>query len=336
MILSEKICNLRKQKGWSQEELAEKLDISRQSVSKWENGTSIPDLDKIIKLSELFDVSTDYLLKDEIDEAAFPKNEINFSEKPIRNISLAVAGEYMDLTARLSKRIALGVALCILGVAALLAVLSFGPLETNSAGAFLSEQASGGLSVAVLLVFVASGVSLLIIHGMKLSKYEFLEKEPFTLEYGVQGIVAKKKEAFENTFRLCIALGVAFCIVAVIPLLLAAGMDAGDRIYIWCLSLLLLLVACGVFLFIWAGMIYGSYQKLLQIDEYTPENKKLGQSLSWFSGSYWCIITALYLGISFYFHNWNISWIIWPVAGVLFAAIYQILRNIVKSRIQKY
>lgn len=70
MILAEKIVFLRKRKGWSQEELADKLDISRQSVSKWELGASIPDLDKIIKLSDLFDVTTDYLLRDDAQEIA--------------------------------------------------------------------------------------------------------------------------------------------------------------------------------------------------------------------------------------------------------------------------
>ena len=69
MILAEKIMTLRKRFNWSQEELAEKLDISRQSVSKWEVGATIPDLDKILKMSEIFGVSTDYLLKDEIEEA---------------------------------------------------------------------------------------------------------------------------------------------------------------------------------------------------------------------------------------------------------------------------
>ena len=67
MILAEKIITLRKRMNWSQEELAEKLNISRQSVSKWEVGATIPDLDKILKMSELFGVSTDYLLKDEMD-----------------------------------------------------------------------------------------------------------------------------------------------------------------------------------------------------------------------------------------------------------------------------
>lgn len=63
MILAEKIALLRRQNGWSQEELANQLNVSRQAVSKWEGGMSIPDLDKILKLSALFEVSTDYLLK---------------------------------------------------------------------------------------------------------------------------------------------------------------------------------------------------------------------------------------------------------------------------------
>ena len=65
MKLAEKIMAMRKQRGWSQEELAQQLSVSRQSVSKWESGASIPDLDRIVKMSALFGVSTDYLLKDE-------------------------------------------------------------------------------------------------------------------------------------------------------------------------------------------------------------------------------------------------------------------------------
>ena len=62
MILADKISELRKKNDWSQEELAGQLGVSRQSVSKWESAASIPDLDKILKMSELFGVSTDYLL----------------------------------------------------------------------------------------------------------------------------------------------------------------------------------------------------------------------------------------------------------------------------------
>ena len=71
MILAEKIMQLRKKNGWSQEELAGRLGVSRQSVSKWESAMSIPDLDKILQMSQVFEVSTDYLLKDEITEEVY-------------------------------------------------------------------------------------------------------------------------------------------------------------------------------------------------------------------------------------------------------------------------
>ena len=67
MIFAEKLIRLRKQAGLSQEELASELNISRQSVYKWEQAQSITDLDKIIQLSTFFNVSTDYLIKDEIE-----------------------------------------------------------------------------------------------------------------------------------------------------------------------------------------------------------------------------------------------------------------------------
>lgn len=66
MILAEKIIEERKKNGWTQEELADKLSVSRQAISKWESAGSVPDLQRIIQLADLFGVSTDYLLKDEM------------------------------------------------------------------------------------------------------------------------------------------------------------------------------------------------------------------------------------------------------------------------------
>ena len=67
MIFADKIIELRKKAGWSQEELAVQLGVTRQSVSKWEGAQSVPDLEKIVQMSHLFGVTTDYLLKDEIE-----------------------------------------------------------------------------------------------------------------------------------------------------------------------------------------------------------------------------------------------------------------------------
>lgn len=82
MIFADKLITLRKKAGWSQEELAEKLNVTRQSVSKWEGAQSVPDIDKILQLSCLFGVTTDYLLKDEQAEPEY--TEVDTSPLPRR------------------------------------------------------------------------------------------------------------------------------------------------------------------------------------------------------------------------------------------------------------
>lgn len=80
MILADKITALRKKASWSQEELAEQLGVTRQSVSKWEGAQSVPDMDKVVQMSRLFGVTTDFLLKDELsEEEPAPEGCVNHS-----------------------------------------------------------------------------------------------------------------------------------------------------------------------------------------------------------------------------------------------------------------
>lgn len=90
MILAEKIMTLRKRAGWSQEELAAQLGVSRQSVSKWEGAQSVPDMDKVVQMSRLFGVTTDFLLKDELSEEEDYTRE-NKAKSPVIG---AVSGIY--------------------------------------------------------------------------------------------------------------------------------------------------------------------------------------------------------------------------------------------------
>ena len=122
MILADKIALLRRQQGWSQEELANQLDVSRQAVSKWESGASIPDLDKILKLSGLFNVTTDYLLKDELEQPdARPGASVEMPEESHRrSVTLDEANAYLDTVQAVRKKLAAGVGLCILSPIALL------------------------------------------------------------------------------------------------------------------------------------------------------------------------------------------------------------------------
>lgn len=67
MKFGEKLQSLRKKQGWTQEELAAKISVSRQALSKWESGTATPDTENVLQISKLFGVSTDYLLNDEFE-----------------------------------------------------------------------------------------------------------------------------------------------------------------------------------------------------------------------------------------------------------------------------
>lgn len=71
MKLSDKLIALRKENGWSQEEFAEKLDVSRQAISRWENGSALPDALNILLISKLFGVSADYLLNDDYENKIY-------------------------------------------------------------------------------------------------------------------------------------------------------------------------------------------------------------------------------------------------------------------------
>lgn len=223
MILAEKIALLRKRSGWSQEELARQLNVSRQSVSKWESGASLPDLDRILKMSDLFCVSTDYLLRDEVEQISMPEGEGIPEPDGVRSVSLEEANAFMDLTRSKSTRLAAAVSLCVLSPVTL--ILLGGYAELTDAG--MTENLAGGLGVAVLLALVAIAVGIFITTGMRLNQYQYLEEESFTLQYGVKGVVERRKQQDEAGYRASVVAGVILCILGVIPLLLAAGLDAG-------------------------------------------------------------------------------------------------------------
>ncbi|MBE5868944.1 MAG: helix-turn-helix transcriptional regulator [Lachnospiraceae bacterium] len=322
MILAEKIMMLRKKSGWSQEELADQLQVSRQSVSKWESGASIPDLDKIIKISALFGVSTDYLLKDELETVSYADSK----EEPEqgRSVSVEEANEYMTIVKRSARRIAPAVSLCVLSPICLILLAGMSQLT----GSKISESLAAAVGVAVLLVMVAVAVGVMILSGLSTDKYSYLEKETLCLEYGVQGIVEKKKKEFEKTFYTCIAVGVMCCILGVVPLVVIGAVAQSELAGVICVAVLLAMIAIGVFFFVWSGIIWGGFEKLLQQGDYTTKNKEFERRFEFVPVIYWCAAAAIYLGISFTWNNWGQSWIIWPVAGVLFGMLMGIMKAV--------
>ena len=271
MILAEKISEERKKNGWSQEELAEKLSVSRQSVSKWESGQSVPDLNRILEMARIFGVTTDYLLKDEIEEAenvdGFKSTE---SSKKLRKVTMEEADEFLRIKTKTSPIIAFGVSLCVASAAPLIALI--GLSESRRIG--ITEDFASGIGVAILLVMVAVAVFLFILSGRESSKYEFLGKEEIETEYGVDGIVREKKNGFSGKFTISVGIGVVLCILSCVPLMLCAGINAKDDIVVISVSILLLIVAVAVNLFVRVGIINSSFDVLLQEGDYTVKKKK--------------------------------------------------------------
>ena len=229
MILADKITALRKKAGWSQEELAEQLGVTRQSVSKWEGAQSVPDMDKVVQMSRLFGVTTDFLLKDELsEEEPAPEG----CDSPLRRVTMAEASEYLALRCAAAPRIAFATMLCI-------------------------------LSPVPIFIGMAEGSDLAMI-------------------------------------------------LAVCGMLFLAGVGAA------------VFVVTGVR---WAGM-----QKILQSGDYAPAEKKRSQKEKALSAAYWTLAVAVYLGWNFTTEDWKNTWIVWPVAGVLYAAVLHLYRLFTKSR----
>lgn len=135
----------------------------------------------------------------------------------------------------------------------------------------------------------------------------------------------KRKAEFEDKSRMFVTLGVALCIIGAVPLFIVGVLTSDDFLSICCVAILLLFAAIGVNLFVRSEMINNSYSKLLQSDDFTVHNKEMNKNTALIGGIYWPIVVAIFLGYSLITNNWQSSWIIWPVAGVIFAAIYGIV-----------
>lgn len=319
MIFAEKLIRLRKKSGWSQEELAEKLNVSRQAVSKWEGAQTVPELEKLLQLSVLFGVTTDYLLKDELEAEECTGSGRDDS---VKRISLADAQAYLKWRKTASVLIAAGAFLCI---ASFMPLLLLGAMaQAGLAG--VTEEFAAAAGLCLMAVLAAAGVALFVWCGFKNAPYEFIDSEPFEPEYGVHGMVSEKKNAFRGAYAACNIAATCICILSIIPLFLSILLKGALFPTVLLLCLTILLAGVGVVLFILCGVRWASMEKLLQEADYAPARKKKSSVKEAVDTAYWLLAVALYLGWSFASGRWELTWLVWPVAGVLYAALSSILQ----------
>lgn len=331
MILADKIINLRKKNGWSQEELAEKLGVTRQSISKYEGAQSIPDLDKILKLSEIFGVTTDYLIKDELEEEEYASSQMqeneSESDRSVHKVTMEMANEYLQIIDWTAGKTAFATMLCILSPIVLLMLGAMSEMPDYH----ISENAAAGIGICVLIVLIAIAVTIFILCGMKTKKYEYMEKEDIETAYGVSGMVKEKRDAYHSPYVTQLVIGITCCICSVIPLFGTLAVSESDFYMVSAVCMLLTLVAIGTYFIVRSAAKMNAMNQLLEEEDYTRQKKHENKKMSGPVMVYWLIATAIYLAWSFTTNDWDRTWIIWPVVGVLFPAFYAIVNGIRKK-----
>lgn len=315
MILADKIIQLRKKCGWSQEELAEQMNVSRQSISKWEGAQSIPDLDKIVRLAEIFGVSTDYLLKDDVAESEImPDVYEPFAGK---KVSPEEANRFMSDKKKSGLRVGIGTALCVFSPVTLIYLAGISEFYN------ISEALAAGIGLGALFLLITIAVVIFILDSNLMEDYKYLKQEEFELGFGVKGIVEERKKRNRTIHTLCNAGGVAMILLGVATLVVTACIfgETKEMYVIAAVCFMLSLIALATFFFVFAGSETGSYECLLQEGEYSRANIKRQKIKDKVGGIYWSLMTAIYLGASFLTGRWDFTWIIWPVAGVLFGVV---------------
>ena len=323
MILADKIIELRKRNGWSQEELAEKLDVSRQSISKWEGAQSVPDMNRILALSQIFGVSTDVLLKDELelDGAAGPG--LQAEDTAARSVSMEEASAYLDHKNTAANRISLGVMLCILSP--VLLIILTGAQEAGRIA--LTENQAAGLGLIVLFLLIGAAVALFVISGIRHSRFEYLEEEIIDTAYGVSGMARERRERYRSVNARMLTAGIVLCVVAAVPIFIAElFFEENEMAEILAVGVLLVLVAIGVMMIVRTSIIWGGFKALLEEDDYSRVEKTAEKKIAPIASVYWALVTAGYLGWSFLTMEWHRTWIVWPIAGAAFGIVSGVAR----------
>ncbi len=312
MKISDKITSLRKQKGWSQEELAYQLNVTRQAVSKWESGQSLPDTEKIIQLSKIFQVTTDYLLLEDYQQDQIEQNEIDHYLTKEQAIS------YIRLRKKAAPFVALATSLCIVSPVLLIGLSAISEYSSLR----LSEELACGIGLPFLIVCVAIAVILFLHFANQVKSYQYLETEAFICEQGVKEYIKTEKNNFQNRYNQLNIIGTALCILSVLGIFVSMTMSEIFVVFGVCITLIV--VSLGVYAFVYGGTVYYAYAKILEEGEYTKKQKAKKSLKSMVSGIYWLIVSAIYFFYTFGPYGngqGQYSWFIWPIAGVLYAAM---------------
>lgn len=257
--------------------------------------------------------------------------DVNEQVTEQRKVTLEEVTDFLKAAKSQSFMIAAGVFLCITSVV--------GPVICNAIGAYDSV---GSCS---MFIQIAIAVGLFVYPSLKMSKWSFLTKEPYSLDYTATKYIKEKTDQFLVPRAIMLTVGIILCIISFLPSVVLEDLHPDIQLFgksanLSDLSgaLLFIFVATGVFLIVYSSMVMGSMEDLLKKsgsnsfrhshkdhdvnpEDYTSEAAGTIMSI------YWPSITCIYLCWSFLTFDWHITWIIWPVASILFHILDTIFKK---------
>lgn len=291
MAFSENLQYIRSQAGITQEQLAEQLEVSRQSVSKWESGSSFPEMDTLLRICDLYDVNLDTLLRGSVEAS---------------NVSDTT--QYDTFMTRFAKRISFSIGSIIAAIGILMILGALGVHEM--------------LSAAFLLLVITISVVVMVASGIQ--EENFRKKHPVIADFYTE----EEKDAFHQKFVWYIAGGVGAILFGVVLMVLCFAFLPEQEPYESLVgSVFLLIIAAAVTAFIYAGMQEDKYKiwKYNRDNNPTPEAKKRLNLIGTACGCIMLIATAIFVALGFTRNTWDTSWWVFPVGGILCGVVSVIL-----------
>lgn len=289
MNFSENLQNLRKKAGLSQEELAEKLEVSRQAVSKWETKEAVPDMEKIIAIAELFDCSIDDLVKDTINDVKIKDNNVKPKE------------EYDKFMDKFSTGIALGVFLILIGVTIMMFIY----------GLNLESETYKFLGVVAVLIFVIMAVPIFIILGIQnddmLKKCQNINKEDYLEE---------EITSFNRKFAVGIAITISIILVGVLVLIILYGLKIFNDDSLMPIAIFMIFITGTVPFLVKLGILKSKYE-LTNLKGHHQISRETQDKVGKISAVIMLIATIIYFILGFIFQLWQINWLVYPIGGMI-------------------
>lgn len=305
MSLGQNLQFLRKRDNITQEQLAEELEVSRQSVSKWESDTTYPEMDKLLQLASFFHCTLDDLVQKDI-STQYVEDKCDYDQ-------------FMN---QFSIKITLGIGLILSGLTLMMFLDTF----FSQVQGFDMEE----LSCVIFLFFVVVAVAIFIVTGLQREYFE--KKYPYIENFYSE----TEKEAFHKKLIKFVTTGVVLIIFGMI---LSVSLDAvisydnsiRDIIDLDMLTgaLFMTFVTIAVVLFVYAGTQDSKYniERYNLAHNHNSQTYKNNKKISTICACIMMVATMIFLACGFLGNLWHIAWVVYPVFGIACGIVTMIINR---------